>query len=339
MQEKSKLRNNSIDVFKYFCALLVVGIHAHPFEVFGTEAHNIFLDYFSRIAVPFFFIVSGYFYSKKLHSGKKPFKAYVGKLLIIWLVWNTAYAIRLSIVNYKKGTLNRDYFVFLIKAYLYRAVSEHLWFIMSLIVAICVLTLVHKLNLEKLYAVGTVGLFLLACFGYGYYIPIGSKLPLLSKLYADDSMFTTVQRLTMFGTGFTALGNIIERHEKALTSKKRGFYIFFAAVCYALYVGEKLALTQAGWGGSMLFTFMLYPLMAFIFLSLLKIPAPSLSVPAKYLRNASSFTYYAHIMFIYLAGVFFSSKLVIYAVVCVVTTLLSFVITKINNKYLNYLNI
>ena len=54
----------SIDAAKFICALLVVAVHCMPFgysEAFLIP-NQIVRNYIARIAVPFFFVSSGYFY-------------------------------------------------------------------------------------------------------------------------------------------------------------------------------------------------------------------------------------------------------------------------------------
>lgn len=62
MNQMKKVQNyNAIDIMKVVMAILVVFIHLNPLRDFGNE-----LDFFSsiaitRIAVPFFFMASGFF--------------------------------------------------------------------------------------------------------------------------------------------------------------------------------------------------------------------------------------------------------------------------------------
>ena len=54
---KKKQRNNSIDLFRYLCAVLVVIIHSSFWRQWGTFGY--FLgEILTRIAVPFFFAVT-----------------------------------------------------------------------------------------------------------------------------------------------------------------------------------------------------------------------------------------------------------------------------------------
>ena len=77
-----QVRNNSIDLFRYLCAILVVIIHSPFWRDWGN--FGIFIgDVFTRIAVPFFFATSGYFYIKKLIYGSTAFLKQLIHILLI----------------------------------------------------------------------------------------------------------------------------------------------------------------------------------------------------------------------------------------------------------------
>lgn len=73
-------RNASVDVFRLAASLLVVAVHITPFTEFGRALPDLVLT-FSKIAVPFFFAVMGYYYVTKLESGKSVFGI---RRLICW---------------------------------------------------------------------------------------------------------------------------------------------------------------------------------------------------------------------------------------------------------------
>lgn len=60
-------RNGSIAVFRYIYAVLVVAIHTDPFYEINEQLGYMVYAVLSGIAVPFFFVTSGYFYIHKLN--------------------------------------------------------------------------------------------------------------------------------------------------------------------------------------------------------------------------------------------------------------------------------
>ena len=56
----------AIDIAKYVSALLVVCIHTFPFIELNETFNTYFIQTICRMAVPFFFTISGYFFFRKL---------------------------------------------------------------------------------------------------------------------------------------------------------------------------------------------------------------------------------------------------------------------------------
>lgn len=72
----------SIDVFKFLCAIMVVGIHTQPFG--DRLSSGLYITTFFRVAVPFFFAISSYlFYCKEDQNIVR----YVKRLLILDIAW------------------------------------------------------------------------------------------------------------------------------------------------------------------------------------------------------------------------------------------------------------
>ena len=59
-------RYNSIDVFRLVCAIMIVSIHTQPLSDINSFAGYFASGIITRFAVPYFFVVSGYFYYDKL---------------------------------------------------------------------------------------------------------------------------------------------------------------------------------------------------------------------------------------------------------------------------------
>ena len=340
MQETKaiKQRNNSIDCFRYFCALLVVIIHAHPFAYFSDELNSISIDYFTRIAVPFFFMVSGYYFTKKIIANKANLKAYLLSILGIYAFWSVVYAVKANLSNIKKHHIDMKIVKNVLIGFLFKGTSEHLWYIPSLMLAIIVLYVVYRLKIRKALYAYSILAFTVACFGFSYNTSVGSKIPVLSTLYASQNYFTCVHRLFIFGICFVTLGSFICEYEKHLLEKSSKHYFILIVVTYALFVVEKTAVKLIPLGTNNLYNFALPPLVFVIFMFLLKNPMPGAGSIAKYFRNASSFVYFSHPLFMWIFKHYFKSELIIYFLVCISATVISFVITRIDNKYLNFFN-
>ena len=100
--DEVKLQSETIDRLRPLLALMVVGLHVRPYYITGTETFfdglyeasviTIYRVFFS-IAVPFFFLISGYYFFKGLDKWdatiwKDKIKKRIGSLLVPYLLWN-----------------------------------------------------------------------------------------------------------------------------------------------------------------------------------------------------------------------------------------------------------
>ena len=150
MQEK--IRNNSIDIFRYICAILVVSIHAVPFIEINTTVSYFFVKILPRIAVPFFFAISGYYYIKKITKKganiKEIFWNYTIKLLKVYSLWSLIYVLinfissigtEMNIFSFLKRTIIN---------YFFYGSNYHLWFFPALFFALILTTFFVKINIK-----------------------------------------------------------------------------------------------------------------------------------------------------------------------------------------------
>ncbi|WP_420319517.1 acyltransferase family protein [Faecalicatena contorta] len=99
---ESKRRINSIDIFRYICAVMIIAIHTAPFSDINEQLGYVFSQIIPRIAVPFFFAVAGYFYMSKLENGNNYFADYLKRLLGTYFIWSLFYY-TLNYVNWGGG--------------------------------------------------------------------------------------------------------------------------------------------------------------------------------------------------------------------------------------------
>ena len=119
-------RLSSIDLMKFLCAVLVVGIHTEPFT-FSPMLDNAF-GILTRIAVPFFFIASSYLFFLKPLSLKR-LGRFVKRIFILYLVWSVIYA--LFDWLYLAAPVNsRTFFDFFIYGF------KHFWYLQATIVSV-----------------------------------------------------------------------------------------------------------------------------------------------------------------------------------------------------------
>ncbi|MDY3851641.1 MAG: acyltransferase family protein [Prevotella sp.] len=74
---------NSLDLMKIIASILVVAIHAEPLNGLSKD---IVIDVFARVAVPFFFITSSFFFFKGYHD-KQALLRYIRRLALLYMFW------------------------------------------------------------------------------------------------------------------------------------------------------------------------------------------------------------------------------------------------------------
>lgn len=96
MEKDSAVQNTNyklLDLMKFICAFLVIGIHTRPFQTVSDVADKLFYYNISNCAVPFFYACTGYFLivkqqNKSVHE-KIGFR--VKKVLRLYVIWSIVY--------------------------------------------------------------------------------------------------------------------------------------------------------------------------------------------------------------------------------------------------------
>ena len=121
------------DRFRVPAALLVVAIHTGPLLSLNGEANYLLTDILARIAVPFFFAVSGWFLVPRLlREGWAALAPFVEKLL---LLYGAAVLLYLPL-NLYNHTLEESGFA-LLRDVLFNGTFYHLWYFPALVLGAC----------------------------------------------------------------------------------------------------------------------------------------------------------------------------------------------------------
>lgn len=94
-QSLSKQNYNSIDLFKLFFAFAVVSIHTRPLVYCSVDWITRLNEIIVTLAVPFFYIVSGFLLGKKISSrneyNSEPIKKLLFRFLKLYCAWTFVY--------------------------------------------------------------------------------------------------------------------------------------------------------------------------------------------------------------------------------------------------------
>lgn len=227
---------SGIDYFRFIAALLIVAIHTSPLSSFSETGNFIFTRIVARVAVPFFFMTSGFFLISRYTCNAEKLGAFIKKTTLIYGV-----AILLYIpINVYNGYFKMDNLLpNIIKDIVFDGTLYHLWYLpASIIGAAIAWYLVKKVHYRKAFLIASV-LYIIGLFGDSYY-GIVKSISCLNVFYNLIFQLTDYTRNGIFFAPiFFVLGGYISDNQNRL-SLKRSIVGFI--VCFALMFGEALTL-------------------------------------------------------------------------------------------------
>jgi len=184
-------RINSVDTIRFLAITSVIAIHTSPFSPSSESGEiyyylNIIINQMARFAVPFFFVISGYFWGVKIRSGAditSTTKNMVNRIGVIFLAWSLIYIIPFNLIgSLENGALGPFKAVYwnLIRLFkypintLFQGSAVHLWFLISLIFSVLICGFFIKRKAFKLLAFLSIALYILGVFSKSYVeTPVG----------------------------------------------------------------------------------------------------------------------------------------------------------------------
>jgi peptidoglycan/LPS O-acetylase OafA/YrhL len=239
----------AVDVMKLLACFGVVCIHTTPFETILPVLSRSIL-YPSRLAVPFFFIVSGYFFQDRLlasvreMSGMGTYTLRLGSRYYgFFLLWSALYLLKPSFGEVHRLGLVSGYVAGVAPklraiveepvTFLIEGCGGHLWFLQALTVSLVALWLSERYRLRALWLAVAVALYVVSVLDGAYAAtPIGLSVPL-----------NTRNGLFIGGLG-VALGAWLRRADL----RQRGVVGLCAAVAVAGLYSMEVVWSRCAWG-------------------------------------------------------------------------------------------
>lgn len=208
----TKERNRGLDAARFVMAFLVVCIHV-PYEGYWGHAFMAL----TRIAVPFFFILSGYFLGNKLEDSTKILKQFKQIALItlfatgVYFIWYLALAIyqRTGVSNYLESIFSfKSIFNWII--YNDPAIGFHLWYLYAYLYTLIIVYIAVKFNVVQY-------LF--------YLIPVLLSVDLIFGKYSlvvwkTEFPVHCVRNFLFLGLPFFMIGSYLRKNESLLNKLK-----------------------------------------------------------------------------------------------------------------------
>lgn len=155
-----------IDLFRVIAAILIIAIHTSPFGSYSTWTDFVLTRVIARIAVPFFFMTSGFFLISRYQYSTKKLGMFVKK--IVW-IYGAAIVLYIPINIYNGYFQAENLLPNIIKDIVFDGTMYHLWYLpASLIGGGIAWYLVRKLEYNKAFTVAAV-LYFVGLFGDSYY--------------------------------------------------------------------------------------------------------------------------------------------------------------------------
>ena len=202
-----------VNIMRMVCALLVIVIHTMAFNQFGNAAKYITSDVIARIAVPFFFITSGFFlYSKINQEGY--IKKYIKKLFLVYLIITAISAVLLFplIMNtiYTQCNGVADVFILFAKILLVNGFPGALWYFPALIFSTIFVSVFLKKNWIKPLIGFAILFFVIGLMGDSYQTLVANT-PLMKIVDIYNVAFDLTRNGFCIGVPFIVIGALINK--------------------------------------------------------------------------------------------------------------------------------
>ena len=189
-------RIQSVDVFRFIAFLMIITLHTQPFRLEPPAKNELYesldavITNAARFAVPFFFVISGYFWGAKLREGHAPIPFSLKKIrmiLVIFLFWCIAYLIPFKLLRSGMGfgdileliaaNINTLLFQQPITILLMQGTKLHLWYLVALMFSIAISALFMHKNRATSLLVFSVFLYVIGVLAKAYeFTPIGMSI-------------------------------------------------------------------------------------------------------------------------------------------------------------------
>ena len=328
------------DYFRLICAIGIVALHLDPFYDINEYVNFFIGSVLTRLCVPFFFLLSGFFLKDKLLNWGRLSK-YVVYLIKLYSIYTILY---LPIVFYEfkdnGKSIGEDILDF-IKKFLFVGSYGQLWYFLALIFAVVFLYLVKtKLALsDKMLTFVCIILYLIGLFFRVYDKPIRDTVDAIKIVALYDSVFKTTRNGLFFGVPFVFAGNML--WERGVLSNRRKCVALFW-VSFLLLMSEAI-FVRTIIGARQLDMLLILPATSILFVVLVltkNIEATALKFTlSSWCRKLSVYIFGLHLLiFFFLSKVFKkvdfkASTLVMFTLVLVINFAIGIICIKIENLY------
>lgn len=192
-----KRQYDGLDYFRILAAFLVAAIHTSPFASLGGEADFVFTGVMARTAVPFFFMVTGYFLLPQYLFGhsmdRRPLVHSLKKQLILYGMAVLLYLpVNLYAGHFEKVSVGGFFRMLFIDGTFY-----HLWYLPAVSLGVLIVWFLGiRLPFGALYGI-SLALYVVGLFGDSYY-GLAAQIPILKEIYDGIFLVSSYTRNGLF---------------------------------------------------------------------------------------------------------------------------------------------
>lgn len=302
---------NGIDIGKFICAFLIIAIHTNPFISIDERLNHVVVNYIARIAVPFFFISSGFFLFRKMDLdgfyadknrifNKKIPLQYAIRIYKLYWIWTAIYFV-ISAISILKNPHGILYGIALYVRNVILVGSElHLWYLIGTTVAVLLITFLVSKRMKLKYICLLSGiLYCTGLFAQSYFglIKPLENIPIVWKmLHLTQKIISTTRNGLFEGFFFVSIGMLltlepVKRKVDRITLTNS---VVLFVVSMAAFYFEFHFLSAMHWTLQYDMWVFLVPAAIFFFLVMLKMDLPSNGM-YRSMRESSILIFYIHI--------------------------------------------
>jgi fucose 4-O-acetylase-like acetyltransferase len=221
------MRNNNLDILKIVLALLVVALHIFPVSklqgVEGLLSYEI-ASGLTRIAVPTFFLISGYFLRNKLND-KDYLLKYAKRIVLLYIVWQLIYFPDLLRFYEMKWFSKTDLVLKIIYGY------WHLWYLLATAIA------VGMLYISRNWSVKLKGIIIIVLLSIGYGFQIGIQSQFINNLNAKFfyEVIGTTRNFLFFAFPMMLVGSLYEYWKNPISKIKSLYFPLWILLFMEVY--------------------------------------------------------------------------------------------------------
>jgi len=338
---------NAVDVAKFILSFFVISIHTCYNFFESSVANTVVNSVIIRLAVPFFFVASGFFFFrdivfengriKKCSENRTKLFKFLKRIFLLYLIWAVIYFVFEAFTYVASGLplapLCKTYAVM----FFLDGFTGHFWYLLFTMYAIIILyVLLRFLRVE---IVSGIVIVLYAVFLYGFTYQFAFKTAFLSEI-----MPTLLLKFSALGFNFgfypvyramayLFAGFLCTHLRDKISKKLSGILAFISLV---LSITENILLNIFSTRDWFSYTFFLLPLAIFSFIFLSKIKLNGKPEIFAFFRNGSSFIYCSHylvlIMFNFFTDRRFVNKPILFVIISALTLVLTLIIVPLSRK-------